>query len=36
MPEQYVDAIMKFLAGREYQPLKEGQLAYLPVGHKKR
>jgi len=27
MPERYVDAIMKFLAGREYQPLKEGQLA---------
>ena len=27
MPEQYVDAIMKFLASREYQPLKEGQLA---------
>ncbi len=27
MPEQYIDAIMKFLAGREYQPLKEGQLA---------
>ena len=27
MPERYVDAIIKFLAGREYQPLKEGQLA---------
>jgi len=27
MPERHIDAIMKFLAGREYQPLKERQLA---------
>jgi ribonuclease R len=27
MPERYVEAIMKFLAGREYQPLKPRQLA---------
>lgn len=27
MPERYVDAIMKFLASREYQPLKPRQLA---------
>ena len=27
MPERYVEAILKFLAGREYQPLKPAQLA---------
>ncbi len=27
MPERYVDAILRFLAGRDYQPLKPKQLA---------